>query len=119
MDIDKPWWVPDTRAILAVFLVTSVVAITFLVILHPPASDNQLAQVLVGALVTTGLAAIIGFYFGSSSSSKDKDDTISSMVIKQPAPDKPLPIGSMPTDIKTENTTVTSENTTVIDTEKK
>ncbi len=118
MNTDKPWWVPDTRAILAVFLVVSVVSITFLVILHPPASDNQLAQVLVGALVTTGLAAIIGFYFGSSSSSKDKDDTISSMVIKQPTPDKPLPTG-LSGDIKTENTTVTSENTTVIDTDKK
>lgn len=99
----KPWWVPETRAILAIFLVFSVVAITFLVLVRPPASDNQLAQVLVGALVTTGLAAIIGFYFGSSSSSKDKDDTISSMVVKQP------PNG----DIKTENTTIKSENTTV------
>lgn len=89
MENQKPWWVPETRAILAVFLVASVVCITFVVLLHPPASDNQLAQVLVGALVTTGLAAIIGFYFGSSSSSKDKDDTINSMVIKQPIPVAP------------------------------
>ncbi len=111
MNIEKPWWVPETRAILAVFLVMSVVAITFLVLIHPPASDNQLAQVLVGALVTTGLAAIIGFYFGSSSSSKDKDDTISSMVIKQPTPTPLTPTG----DIKTENTTVKSENTTVVE----
>lgn len=107
MNTEKPWWVPDTRAILATFLILSFVAITFLVILHPPASDNQLAQVLVGALVTTGLAAIISFYFGSSSSSKDKDDTISSMVVKQPSPIIPTP------EIKTENTTVNSDNVTV------
>lgn len=110
MNTEKPWWVPDTRAILAIFLVVSVVMITFLVILHPPASDNQLAQVLVGALVTTGLAAIIGFYFGSSSSAKDKDETISNMIIKQPTPILPTTGNG---EIKTENTTVKSENTTV------
>ncbi len=83
MDDRKPWWIPETtRALLAIFLVISVVAITVLVIIHPPAPDNQVANILLGALVSQGLTAIIGFYFGSSSQSKDKDDTINTMVKK-------------------------------------
>ena len=37
--------------------------------------DNQTVQILVGALVSS-FTTVIGFWIGSSASSKDKDDVI-------------------------------------------
>ena len=44
-----------------------------------PASNKDLFNVLLGVLGTSWGGSIIGYFFGSSSSSKAKDDTISRM----------------------------------------
>lgn len=100
----------DTKSILAMFLIVSMVGITFTLMFMPATMDNDVLKILIGGFMTVGFTSVINYYFGSSSSSKDKDDTISSMVIKQPTPELPKPTGG---DIKTENTTVKSENTVV------
>lgn len=48
-------------------------AITFFEI---PASSVRFADVIIGFLLGTVVSTIINFFFGSSKSSKDKDDAI-------------------------------------------
>lgn len=110
----KPWWMPNIQGFLAAGIVLMMIlAIMMLLLL---AKSGSMADPTVFAVITTLLGVlagsfkdVYGFFFGSSASSKDKDDTISSMVMKQPLPTNPNPTG----DITTENTTVKSENTTV------
>ena len=70
---------PDTPSFIAIILVISIVALVFTLALLGK-SDSQVFNVLVGGLMTVGFTNIVGFYFGSSASSKTKDDTISAMV---------------------------------------
>jgi hypothetical protein len=70
---------PDTPSFLAMILVASIVGLVFLLALMGK-SDTDTFKILVGALMSVGFTNIVGFYFGSSSSSKAKDDTISAMV---------------------------------------
>lgn len=115
MNTEKPWWFPTVQGFLAGSIV--VMMFTAIVLLVLLAKSGTMADATVFAVITTLLGVlassfkdVYGYSFGSSASSKDKDDTISSMVMKQPLPVvSPLTNG----EIKTENTTVKSENTTV------
>ena len=63
-------------------LITSGMFFTMLLVLafrEIPASNKGLFDVMLGVLGTAWGGSIIGYFFGSSSSSKDKDDTISRM----------------------------------------
>ena len=46
------------------------VMVTFIPI---PATGAKYADVILGALISSGFTAILSFYFGSSKSSQDKD----------------------------------------------
>jgi hypothetical protein len=70
---------PDTPSFLAIVLVISIVSLVFMLALLGR-SDSDVFKILVGGLMTVGFTNIVGFYFGSSASSKTKDDTISAMV---------------------------------------
>jgi hypothetical protein len=71
----------DTPSFIALILVVAIVALVFtLAVLGK--SDSQVFNVLVGGLMTVGFTNIVGFYFGSSASSKTKDETISEMVTR-------------------------------------
>ncbi len=70
---EPPVWLPDTRSALAIFLVAALVVMTFTLIFKTTPVESDVLKVLIGGFMTTGFASVIGFYFGSSSSSKDKD----------------------------------------------
>jgi hypothetical protein len=69
---------PDTPSFLAVVLVISIVGLVFMLAVMGQ-SNTDTFKILVGGLMTVGFTNIVGFYFGSSSSSKAKDETISTM----------------------------------------
>jgi len=68
----------NTPSIIAVALIGAIIALVFLLAFMGHA-DSDVFKVLVGALVSVGFTNIVGFYFGSSASSKAKDDTINTM----------------------------------------
>lgn len=78
-----PWWVPDTKGFLAVFIVGSFVVAIFSMIFAPPMSIppeiSAIINMLLGALVAK-FGTVVDFNFGSSQGSKDKDDTQNKVV---------------------------------------
>jgi hypothetical protein len=75
---------PEPQSFIAVFLIVSVVAIVFTLIFVGKV-DSQMVTMMVGGIMTVGFASIINFFYGSSKSSKTKDDTISTLA-GNPAP---------------------------------
>lgn len=71
----------NTRDVLALGLVASIIALTFVLAIRAPESDAF--KVLLGALLSTGFAAIIAWYFGSSSGSAMKDQAQADVLAKQ------------------------------------
>lgn len=66
-----------TADVIALSLVGSMIAMAFVLAIRSP--DSDIFKMLMGGLVTVGFASIIGFYFGSSSGSKAKDDTLNAI----------------------------------------
>lgn len=66
----KTWDVPST---IALIFVVSFNALLGFVTWKDPTGQNT--QIMIGAMVAT-ISGIVGFYFGSSTSSKAKDETI-------------------------------------------
>ena len=64
----------DTRSVIAITLVLSMIAMALVLGYNSPDSDTF--KIVVGGLMTVGFSSIISFYFGSSSGSKAKDDTL-------------------------------------------
>lgn len=71
----------ETQPVLAFLIILSFVGIVLIWLFHPPFGDAGAMAVLNTLLGTLGGAfiAIVGFYFGSSQGSKDKDETIGRM----------------------------------------
>jgi len=77
----------DTRATIAIMLVVAIITMAFVLAFRPTsAPDSDVFKMLIGGLMTVGFATVIGFYFGSSSGSKDKDDTINQVALAQISP---------------------------------
>ena len=77
----------NAQAILAVVVVTAFITLVAIWMVAPPRGD-QATMALVNALVMvvgSGFMSVLNYYFGSSSGSRDKDETISRM-----APPPPL-----------------------------
>lgn len=64
----------ETRSLLAVMLVASVLALMFVLGVRNPESDAF--KILLGGVMTVGFASVIGWYFGSSSGSAMKDEAL-------------------------------------------
>ena len=75
-----PFWWPDTRSFLAMWMSVSSFFIIVLVWWKPPGADNQLLNTLIGLYVGSGLITVINWWVGSSKSSQDKDATIASQI---------------------------------------
>jgi hypothetical protein len=69
---------PDTPSFIALILVISIVGLVFLLAITGK-SDSDTFKILVGALMSVGFTNIVGFYFGSSQGSKDKDTALASI----------------------------------------
>lgn len=77
---------PTTQSVIAIGLVVAVIALVFVLALTGK-TETDTFKIMVGGLMTVGFASVIGFYFGSSASSKTKDDTINALT--QPTPPVP------------------------------
>lgn len=86
----NPGW-SDTQKILALGITGAFVAVVLLWMFLPPKGDPGSIAVLNTLVGTLGGAfvAIVGFFFGSSKSSSDKDDTIKSIAMSDTTPKVP------------------------------
>lgn len=80
----RPSWLLETRDFIAIILVSAMVGLLFALVLRPTTiPDTPIVNIVVGGFMTTGFAAIIQFYFGSSKGSAAKDDTINAIAAGQ------------------------------------
>lgn len=89
---------PDAQSFIAISLVIAMIGLVF-VLVFVKAPDSDVFKMLIGGLMTTGFASIIGYYFGSSKGSTAKDDTISALAtnaeavpVPAAAPAPPVPV---------------------------
>ncbi len=97
-------WYPPVIGTLVILSFT-VILCTLVYNPNPKTQDDNtksLINILVGAL-TAGYSTVLGYYFGSSAGSRNKDNTIASLtssssqpVMPTPLPITPLPITSLP-----------------------
>jgi hypothetical protein len=66
---------PTLQGFLAVLLTLAVMGTTALFMVRPPDATNQIVTAMISTELTV-FVMVFQFYFGSSSGSKDKDDTI-------------------------------------------
>ena len=83
--------VPDVQSYIACLLVTSVIVMIFVLIFHPIHDADDVTKTAIGAMLTVGFSTIISFYFGSSSGSKSKDDTLNQIAQGASAPVASVP----------------------------
>lgn len=81
----------DTRAFIAIALVCSMIALTFVLALSQPQSDPF--KILLGAMLTVGFASAIGWYFNATASGDKANTTALTMAqaLPAPAPASPTP----------------------------
>jgi heme A synthase len=82
MNFPELKFLPDTAAFIANVLVLSIVGLVFALVVTGK-TDTDVFKVLVGALMSVGFTNIVGFYFGSSQGSKEKDTAITTMATTQ------------------------------------
>lgn len=71
----------DTRSILAILLVSAVIALMFVLGVRNPESDSF--KILLGGVMTVGFASVVGWYFASSSGSAMKDEALAKTTAAQ------------------------------------
>lgn len=71
----------DTRSILAILLVSAVIALMFVLGVRNPESD--VFKILLGGVMTVGFASVVGWYFASSSGSAMKDEALAKTTAAQ------------------------------------
>jgi len=67
------WFIPAFASAWSAFFMLYVSFVTFGVI---PAANTRFADTILGFLLGTGASTILSYFFGSSASSKAKDETI-------------------------------------------
>ncbi len=77
---------PDTRGWLVIGLFVLTAFVLSLIALNPQLASIQLFSLLAQGIVVSGLIVAVGYYFGSSKSSSDKDAAISKQLDKGPTP---------------------------------
>lgn len=93
MPSTRPFWFPDIKAFLAIVITMAMIAFVFVLVFNPTTMDDKMLTMAAGGLVVN-FATIMGFYFGSSTGSKDKDDTIGRIAAGQSAPVADKPAGA-------------------------
>ena len=93
MKDNKPYWMPDTQGFLAIAII--IVMATVILILLTKDYTNINDKVFGALLTLLGVLAgcfkdVYGFFFGSSSGSKNKDDAIAKIATTPIAPIAPI-----------------------------
>lgn len=85
----------EPQSFIAIALVAAVIALMFVLAFNSGPSNVDVFKIVVGTLVGA-VMTIVGYYFGSSKSSRAKDDTISTLAgnAPPPAPAAPAVSGS-------------------------
>jgi hypothetical protein len=81
------------QATLAICITLMVAAIGVMFVFHPPDATNQILTSLIST-VTTVFVMVFSFYFGSSSGSKDKDDTVKQIALGTSPNEQDKPVAS-------------------------
>lgn len=81
---------PDTQSFVAISLIMSIIGLAYTLVFTGKA-DTDMFKIMVGGLMTVGFANVIGYYFGSSSGSKEKDTAMSGVV------ERLTPVATSPT----------------------
>jgi hypothetical protein len=69
-------FIPDRRTTIALLVVAALVGCTFVLIFRPAADPmSDILKLLIGALIANA-TSVIGYDFGSSKGSEDKQDMI-------------------------------------------
>jgi hypothetical protein len=76
---------PEPQSFIAIALVAAVIALMFVLAFNSGPSNVDVFKIVVGTLVGA-VMTIVGYYFGSSKSSRAKDDTISTLAGNPPPP---------------------------------
>ncbi|MBW4472603.1 MAG: glycoside hydrolase family protein [Stenomitos rutilans HA7619-LM2] len=101
----KKDWYPS---VLGTFVILAFTVLLSALIFHPPKligkddanyasyqTQQSLINILIGAL-TAGFSTVLGYYFGSSAGSRNKDDTIASLSSDLPEPPSASPPPAIP-----------------------
>lgn len=67
-----PFWWPETRTAIVLWMMVSSFVIVILFWWKPPAADNSLLNTLIGIYVSTGFVTALTWWMGSSKGSEDK-----------------------------------------------
>lgn len=78
------------QAALALSITLMVAAIGIMFAFRPPDANNQILTGLISTVLTV-FVMVFSYYFGSSSGSKDKDDTVKQIALGAPAADDKPP----------------------------
>jgi len=83
----------DTQKLLAFIVVVGFLAVVFVWLFHPPAGDNSELAVLNTLIGSLGgfTAMIVTYYFGSSRSAANKDETLKQIALSAPPAAAPAP----------------------------
>ena len=76
---------PEPQSFIAIALVAAVIVLMFVLAFNSGPSNVDVFKIVVGTLVGA-VMTIVGYYFGSSKSSRAKDDTISTLAANAPPP---------------------------------
>jgi hypothetical protein len=89
----RPLWLPDAPGFIAILLLLLfgvVIMLLMLVPIYVGEAVGTLLTALIGVLASK-VTTIVDFHFGSSKTSKDKDDTIRSLASNGHTPPAPPP----------------------------
>jgi hypothetical protein len=70
---------PDAKTVISTIVMVGWAGITSVFLLYPNVKDSPTLSMIIGGWISI-TTQVIGFYFGSSKSSQDKDATISGML---------------------------------------
>ena len=101
MENNKPWWVPDTAAFLAISIVVICGIALFYRMSRPSVIDDKMLETMLTILFSTCLVAVYNYSYGSSRGSQAKDDTQNKIVEKLTANSQATPPVGQPGSITT------------------
>lgn len=73
---DPPYWFPDTRTAIVIWMMVSTFVLVVLCWWKPPSADNQILNTLIGIYGATGFVTALTWWMGSSKGSDDKSAAI-------------------------------------------
>lgn len=87
----KPFWMPDAQGFTIASIIFICAVCVFWRMTHPSPTDDKLLDMMLTILFSSCLVAIVGYQFGSSRGSAQKDDTQTKIIERLAPPPAPVP----------------------------